>query len=95
MKTSGFSALILAAMLPTTALASVATERAFEAIHEPLDRGTSSTECTEIQPEALNTQGQSAGVTRTSSNIARATHHVTSLPASDDRKPALTKPLDR
>ena len=94
MKTPLFSAVIFAAILPVTALASVATDQAFEAIHEPLATEALAPDRTIGNIAALNTLGQSDGVAQTFHNIALETDHVTDLPVSDDNAPASAKPLD-
>nr|WP_297456641.1 hypothetical protein [uncultured Halomonas sp.] len=94
MKTLSISALVFAAILPVGALASVASDQAFRAIHEPLAPKTSSIERTSEQPRALIALGQSDGVAQTFHNIARETDHVTELPGDDDNAPTSTRPLD-
>lgn len=94
MKMPIFSAVIFAAMLPVTALASVATDQAFEAIHEPLVAEATTPDRDIKNLAALDTLGQSDGVAKTFYNIALETQHVTDLPVSDDNASVSAKPLD-
>ncbi|SDL05328.1 hypothetical protein SAMN05661010_00853 [Modicisalibacter muralis] len=94
MKMSLFPAVIFAAMLPVTALASLATDQAFKDIHEPLAAEASTKDHAIEQPQILSSLGQSDGVAQTFYNIALETQHVTDLPVSDEKAPVASKPLD-
>lgn len=97
MKNSLFPAVIFAAALPVTALASVASDEASKAIHEPLAAESSApmrTTVNTINLAALDTLGQSYGVAQTFHNIALETHHVTAFPEKSDNSSAPAKPLD-
>lgn len=94
MKTSLIPAAMFAAILPATALASVASDQAFKAIHEPLAAEASTEKRVIEQPQILSSLGQSDGVARTFYNVALETQHVTDLPVSDEKAPVASRPLD-
>ena len=94
MKAKLFSSAIFAAILPATALASIATEQAFEEIHQPLSAKTSYGEQRIDDRRAQNTLGQSYAMTQAFSHIARETDHATNHPVKDEQTSRTDKPLD-
>lgn len=94
MKAKLFSSAIFAAILPATALASIATEQAFNKLHQPLSTKISYEEQRIDNRRVQNTLGQSYAMTQAFSHIARETDHVTNHPVKDEQTSRIDKPLD-
>lgn len=99
MKTKLLGSAIFAAILPATALASVATEQAFERIHQPLSTKISHEE-QHIDNHQVrntlgrNTLGQSYAMTQAFYHISHETDHATEHPVNDDQASPIDKPID-
>ena len=94
MKAKLLTSAVIAAILPTAALASVGTERAFRQIKQPLNEGKY-TETKQLDAKEIsNVLGQSYAVTRAFYHVSIETENKTSFPESDHQGSGIGRPLD-